>query len=203
MNEPLERPPSFDEDWAGIWNEWVLEHDLPALPSALMVGESVPVARWIGPRFAAVLDVAWWTDDEGEDPDETESDVELFIRVESGWESSMSSGGAGWHEPPLERPRIGPREVHLYGQHCASTDSWSACAVYGIAGEDSAEVEVEDADGIHVAAIESPIGAFVACANGKATAVVRVRDNAGALLFTETFADFGSPGARGGWTGGG
>jgi len=89
-------PDSFDEDLMTDWSVWVLDHDLPDLPATVEIGESVPVARWAGPRFGAVLHLQWsWSDDH--DDDYLATEVELFRRDDGGcWEVANGSGGSDW-----------------------------------------------------------------------------------------------------------
>src|SRR4051812_19652836 len=74
------RPPSFDEEYMTEWSEFVLDHGLPEFPATLQPGQSVPVARWAGPRFGAVLHVQWsWTNEH--ENDVLVSEVQVFDRV--------------------------------------------------------------------------------------------------------------------------
>ena len=80
------------------WSLWVLDHGLPELPEGVANGESVPVARWVGPEFAAVLHVYFRPGDEG-DPDDAaslETETEVSRRTGVRWEDSRGSGGSNW-----------------------------------------------------------------------------------------------------------
>lgn len=104
------QPPSFEWEWMSDWSEWVLDHGLPPLPETLADGEVVPIPRWAGARFGAVLHVSrYWDEEDGED--RLDSEIEVFRRTETGWESSDGGGGGGWFDPPFERPGLAPRGV--------------------------------------------------------------------------------------------
>jgi hypothetical protein len=168
------------------WSEWVLDHGLPPLPEVLNDGEVVPVARWAGSRFGAVLRVSrYWDDDDGED--RLDSEVEVFRRTDTGWQSSNGGGGSGWFDPPFERPGLGPREVVGGHEHCSGGPEWSCCAVDGIAGADAVRVEVIDAAGVERQPIESPFGAFIACSDGERAATVRILDADELVVLSWTF----------------
>jgi hypothetical protein len=177
------QPESFDEELMTDWSLWVLDHGLPVLPDRVEVGQSVPVARWAGPRFGAVMHVQWsWGCDDEDDA--LINEVEVFARHQEGWCPSSGSGGSGWFDPPFQRPAsLGPHEAYAIGQHCSGADGWYCCAVDGLAGGDAAFVEVEDADGTTRRPIESPFGAFVACSDGQHKALIRVLDASARVLF--------------------
>lgn len=168
------------------WSLWVLDHGLPELPTEVRPGDSVPVALWVGPRFAAVLHVQWlWS--EHHDDDVLVNEMEVFLQSDGQWRPSLGSGGSGWFDPPLERPEMEPTSAEVIGQHCSGGGDWYCCAVAGVAGAAATTVEVEDGDGVTSRPLTSPIGAFVACSNGHKAAVVRVRDGNGATLVTGRF----------------
>jgi hypothetical protein len=79
----VDRPPSFDAEWMSDWSEWVLDHGLPPLPAVLGDDDAVPIARWAGPRFGAVLHVTRHWEDE-DTPDGVDSEVEVFRRTADG-----------------------------------------------------------------------------------------------------------------------
>ncbi len=173
-SEAVDNPPdSFDEERMTEWSEWGLDHGLPPLPTELGRDESVPVARWVGPRFAAVMHVQWWRSDQPDEPDELENESELFIRRGGRWEVSSGSGGSGWYDPPFQRPDIPPNEVWFDGELGTGGDDWYAYAIDGIAGTDATTVEVEDADGRTTMPIESPLGAFLVALDPRRPATIR------------------------------
>lgn len=151
----------------------------------------MPVARWRGPRFGAVLSLFLrMPDEEDDDPEDPypDSEIELFRRSRDGWEIASGSGGSNWHEPPFQRPNnLHPDEVWFLGEACAGEDGWFACGIDGVAGRNAAVVEVEDADGVTIAAIESAFGAFVVAVDGVMPAMIRVRGVNGRLLAEELF----------------
>jgi hypothetical protein len=171
------------------WSEWVLDHELPPLPDDLGYGEAVPVARWAGSRFGAVLHVTrYWDEDEGEE--RLDSEVEVFRRTEAGWESSGGGGGSGWFDPPFVRPALGPRQVVAGHEHGSGGPEWSCCSVDGVAGVDAAWVEVVDMAGVERRPLESPFGAFIACSDGERTATVRILDAGESVLRNQSFGGY-------------
>lgn len=180
-------PESFDEDIMEQWGRWVLDHGLPKLPDRVDVGESVPVARWVGPRFAAVMHIQWmWTEDHADDYLSTETQV--FVRAEDDWIAAGGSGGSDWWDPPFVRPSaVGPRAVRLGNVFFADEGDWSCCAVDGLVGSDARAVEVEDADGCTRNPVESPFGAVVICSDGRRRARYRVLDAEGVVLGSAEF----------------
>jgi hypothetical protein len=183
----MERPPSFAEDRLGDWGLWVLEHGLPDLPEAVRVGESVPVARWVGPSRAAVVHVGW-SRTADDDDDELGDDVEMFYRDGPGWASFSGMGGGGWFDPPLVRPRMGARQAHIAERSGASEVTGMSCETcVGFAGLEATTIELADREGITRMLLESPLGVFVVATEGGVPAVVRVLDADDVVLAEETF----------------
>ena len=184
------QPSSFGEDQE--WNLWVLENGLPEPPAALRQGEVVPIARWVGPQFGAVLSVWMWTPDEGNDDDQPfpDTEVELYRRVSDGWEEASGSSGGSWFDPPFERPDIAADEVWFYGEAGVREADWYVCGIYGLAGVNAALVELEDDTGVSARPIECPFGAFVTAVDGGRPAVVRVLDKGRRVLGETTFEGF-------------
>jgi hypothetical protein len=182
----VERPPSFEEEWQNDWSLYVIEHGLPDLPPTVRVGESVPVARWVGPRRAAVLHVEWsWSDDHLDD--ELVDNTEMFYMTSSGWEPFGGMGGSGWFDPPLVRPGMHQRAAYIGGGSAASEEGVSCETCIGWAGEDATTIELEDADGVLTRPLESPLGVFVVASAGEAAAFVRVLDAQGRVLTEDSF----------------
>jgi hypothetical protein len=139
---------------------------LPELPAAVEIGWSVPVARWVGVSVGAVLHVQRVWDDE-DHHDELQSDAEILPRSSSGWGDSGASGGTGWFEPPLIRPRpwegryVFPMGLHGYGSSPLDAQGRLWAATYGVAAAPVARLVVS-ADGVEVECpIESPCGAWI------------------------------------------
>ena len=176
------RPASFDEELSIEWSVCVLDHGLPDLPAAVERGESVPVARWSGPRFGAVLHLQWiWGDDA--DDDYLATEIELFRRTGRLWEPASGSGGSDWPlEFPLARVELPPGEAHLGGELTVGGDGWSVVAYDGVAGTDAAVVEVVDSDGITRRSIDSPLGIVLAAMDATQPATARVLTADGTVL---------------------
>jgi hypothetical protein len=86
----------------GAWTVRVLEGGLPPLPARLELGQTVPVARWRGERYGAVLFVRLWRNGT------VDSDCAITQRAADGsWEEPGAWGGSGWIDDPLVRPRTG------------------------------------------------------------------------------------------------
>jgi hypothetical protein len=133
-------PESFDADLMDDWSVWALDNGLPPLPPTVTTGESVPVARWAGPRFGAVLHVAWSTGVDDED-DALISEVQVFRRTGSKWQPSTGSGGTGWFDPPFVRPaEVTSARVAVGHLHASGSDDWRCCAVDGLVGTVSRRV---------------------------------------------------------------
>lgn len=60
--------------------------------------------------------------------------------------------------------------------------------MFGVAGVAAVEVQVEDSAGVTTHPLDSPIGAFVASADGEHPAVVRVLTTDGDVLLAEPFS---------------
>lgn len=194
----MEKPASYNEDLMTDWSLWVLDHDLPDLPAAVPVGESVPVARWAGPRFGAVLHLQWsWRDDHDDDA-YLMTEIQVFRRDADGrWEAAMNTGGSDWAaEWPLTRPDVPPDYAELGGQFYSGERDWSFSAFDGQAGVNAALVEVADADGVTSRPIDSPLGIVLAAVDGSQPARIRVLDADGRVLATRNFAGWLPPSAN-------
>ncbi len=182
------QPGSFDESLMTEWSLWVLDHGLPRLPTTVEVGQTVPIARFVGVRFAAVMHVQWvWS--ESHENDYISTETELFFRLGDTWDPADGSGGASWFDPPFQRPpSIGAREVHGFTQTGSVGRGGSCQSIEGIAGVEATHIEVIDRDGTMRRPIESAFGAFIACTDGDHEAILRVLDQAGNALLTTRFS---------------
>lgn len=187
MTETGAPPGSFHLQYAVGWSNWCLEHGTPDLPPLLGLYESVPVARFVGARVAAVLHVGCELDDFLGTVD-LFSTITIGTRTASGWELSSEPAGGRWGAEAFARPRsLAPSEVWIYGWHRGGGADWSATVAFGVAGSEAATIELIDGDGTHRREIESPFGAFVACGDSADELLVRIRDAGGALLLEERY----------------
>ena len=187
----MEKPASYDEDLMTDWSLWVLDHELPDLPAAVAIGESVPVARWAGPHFGAVLHLQWsWRDDHDDDA-YLMTEIQVFRRGADGrWEAAMNTGGSDWKEGPLIRPDVPPDYAELGGQFYSGQRDWSFSAFDGIVGANAAVVEVSDADGVTSRPIDSPLGIALVAVDGSRPASIRVLDHESRVLAAREFGGY-------------
>jgi hypothetical protein len=176
------RPESFDAGLSERWSGWVLDHGLPSLPrSDLTVGESVPVAYWVGPSTAAVLHIRRIAD-EGENEDLTETDIKLFCLVDKRWEA-FGGGGGGWYDvSPLDRRTLASDHVDLNGMNHGSMGSRGCTALWGEVGVDAAMAEVVQAGRVTRRVVEAPVGAIVVCGESAEPFTVRILNADGDVL---------------------
>ena len=177
----MNRPPSFAEEWSSDWGAWVLERGLPELPAKLAFGEAVPVARWAGPAFGAVIYI---TRDEDEGQERWDEDVEPFVRSPGGWEPIGSTGGTKWPPEALQGIDVPPNFAAVGGSLLVGLGDGECCAFHGIAGRDARFVELIERDETTTNRFDSPVGIFVVCF-APPDAVVRVLDGAEAVLLEE------------------
>lgn len=168
---------------------WVLEHGLAPLPTVLAEDETVAIARWNGEDWGAVLFVSRHADEE-DGENEIDTDVQTYRRLDGSWVASDGSGGGGWFDEPLRRPDF-PRDYAAVAHfHSTSGAIGSCCAAYGVAGEDASFVEVVTPAGSTVAAIDSPVGAFVVAADRTSDAFVRVLAADQRVMVEQRFAPY-------------
>jgi hypothetical protein len=146
-------PSSFHESVIDDWCEWVLDNGLPATPEKLGRDEAVPVARWAGERWGAVMYLEWWEADE-DDPDDEDfisTEVQPYRRTASGWEPAAGSGGSNWPSSGtrIARVEVPDRAAHLGGEtgNVSYDGSWYCVALEGFVGRDAATVTVVDESG--------------------------------------------------------
>ena len=172
------------------WSEWVLTHDLPALPDEVEPDMSVPIARWIGPRFASVLHLQWFPD--WNPPGKRDRDTlgpwhEDYVRVSGQWKGVGGGGDGGWFDPPLIRPAtIEPHSVRLSSPSAdgdsGGSDDYHCWRLFGVAGSAIEWVEVIDRDGSSRQPIESPLGVFIACGDHTQLATITLLDRDGDIV---------------------
>ncbi len=176
------QPVSFHEVHMTEWSEWALDHGLPPLPEDVGREESVPVARWVGPRYSAVMHVQRGGPYHHRGLDALVNEVELFARSDGAWRACDATGGTNWHDPPFLRPDVDPERVGFYGMLRSPCEGGFACAVDGIAGAAAETIEVDDGDGVTTMAVESPIGVIVVAFDAACPVTIRVRDPEGRVL---------------------
>ena len=179
------QPGGFDQDrYGAAWNEWVLAHGLPELPGpSIAVGESVPVARWTGPRTAAVLHIRHVDDaDEPEPRDWNEVDVHLFLRVDGGWRGAGSGGAGGWSGDTLVPEAVPADAVRLDGMQASGVGGSGVTALWGEVGTAAAVAEVAQFGEVTRHPVEAPAGLYVVSAALEAPFTVRVLDARDVLL---------------------
>jgi hypothetical protein len=178
----MSSPRTFAEDEAGSWNLWVVDHELPAPPKNLEKGDSVPVARWAGPNFGAVLRVEWSWGHDDLDEDHLISVVQVMKRKSRGWEESPGDGGGGWFDPPLRRPAIGRHDVRVGGLHMSGGENWMCTALWGLVGSDVSTVDLIAEDRVISRAVDSAIGAVVVVFDSTVPAAIHLSSSDGALV---------------------
>ena len=170
------------------WSLWVVEHGVPDLPEEVHQGESVPVARWVGPRYAAVLHVQWMWGREDPAEDHLASEIDCLVRAGDHWEGTEGGGGTGWPSARLVRPGdILPRQVHRFGLHGDSGAGYACSVAYGVAGTDAAYVELVTSLGTKRWDFESPIGAWVVAWGSTLSGEVSILDSDGRPLAVHSF----------------
>jgi hypothetical protein len=190
----------------GAWTVRVLEDGLPPLPARLERGQTVPIARWRGERYGAVLFVRVWKDGT------LDSDCAVTRRAADGsWEEPGAWGGGGWIDDPLVRPRTGwdgdpvvwlgmsgigseeeviPSDAPGFSitdvvaprDDAAPWTGLDARALLGAAAKQVAAIEVEHEGRTWTVAIESPCGAFIVGLEAPGPATLRVLGHDGRLL---------------------
>jgi hypothetical protein len=184
----IARPSNFDEDSITDWSEWVLENRLPALPPSIERGESVPVARWVGPRFAAVWHLQWMWSEDPSHQDYLSTMVETFRRLRDTWEITVGAGGSDWpYDPPLQRPVVPSTYVSSEGRSCSSDETGSCCSVDWIVGTGVAGIQVLDNSGVTTLEIDSPLGIALVAVDGALPADISFLDRGGTVLTSHHF----------------
>jgi hypothetical protein len=185
-----ERPSSFAAELAWEWGHWVIDHGLPALPSDLAPGESVPVAWWRGPAVAAVLHI--YRRDPSVDDDEgpqLETDVQVMRRLDDRWVDVDGGGGTNWSAGVvLEAPDLPLDAVHHGTFEFRHSTEWAVAAWDGVVGIDADGVAVEQDGRRHQQPIDSPLRAFVVAFDALLPARVQVISRSGDLLLDATSA---------------
>jgi hypothetical protein len=166
----------------------VVEHGLPLVPPVVNDGEYVPVARWLGDGYGAVLHLRGNRQRGG--GHNLENGLDICRWLENRWQSSPAGGGTGWHSS-IARPAGMPAdEVRRYGiRGHAGLASFTYCLAYGVAGTAIRTVEIERMVERRVerANLESAIGAWIVGWDTQSLIDVRFLDAEGSILALETF----------------
>jgi hypothetical protein len=181
------RPDSFDDDRRLEWGVWVLDHGLPELPAELVEGQQVPVARWAGAEFGAVLLVGTCSHDRYCKPElHLATDMIRYRRAADSWQPARVSGGTDWHNTSTALPRVDPSSVDFFDSHHGGSSGWDCLAVSGLVGTEAAWIELTENDTVTRTPIEAPTGAFVVACTRPATIAVLTAD--GIEIGRETWA---------------
>lgn len=181
------RPKDFAAELSTDWSRWVLQNGLPNLPrSDVAMGDSVPVAYWVGPTTAAVLHVRWNDEVEDDEPPFTESDVELFYLDAGEWEPA-GGGGGNWADerPALTRPAVPDDYVAWHGVNGGWIGDRGCKALSGEVGRAAAFIEVEQDGRVTRRPVDSDSGAVVVCGEYDLPMTIRVLDASNRLLAVE------------------
>ena len=190
-------PSSFHSDNADEWGEWVLDHGLPDMPTALAEDDEVPIACWAGRRFGVVLFRSWWSGGDADDEDgiaDQERDVNTdhysYVRSDRGWVAAGAAGGvAGPAAHPLT-PLDLPSDFAAVG---GSFQDGDIAGVTGLVGRSAAVLELtSDDDGNVRHAVEAPLNWFVVCFDRRKRVTLRILDSDERPLLERTLA----PGER-------
>ena len=137
----------------------VLTEGLPEMPERLERGQTIPLARWHGERFGAVLFVRRWKNDQ------IDTDTAISQRLPDGtWEEPYAySGGPWFHEPLAPLPRgTAAGAIAWSGLH----GNDEALVSIGKATDQVAGVQVSQCGRSWVVPVESPSGAVLVGVEG-------------------------------------
>ena len=181
----MQKPPSFRESHMSDWSKWLIENALPDQKGEVLRGEAVPLARWIGPAYSAILFVDWmFESQETMSPsDYLSMEVVYLARSDDGWrEMSPRTGGSLWSSISLSPS--GDREDGVqFGRMAAVKEgSWQCGSVVGVAGRDSRSIRLTQGGESMTCELESPLGVFVVCVDLVTPACIEVHDTQGDLV---------------------
>lgn len=162
-------------------------HGVPAPPPSLRRHESVPVAYWMHDRFAAVLHIRAVDDEESLNV-VAEMDADCF-RLDGGRWLECGGGGGEWRGgltlAPLPLPKTA---AYIDGWYLTANIDGGCIVGMGVVGSDVAQIELLQYHVVIRKPIDSPVRAFVVCANSSRSFVIRALGKSG-----DCFATMHSP----------
>jgi hypothetical protein len=167
----------------------VIENGLPELPDVLGEDDEVPIAYWVGPRFAAVLFRSLGEplgEDEQRESDGVEvmDEVYCWARIDGTWVELLASAGGG-------RPMADPMARDPYPEWTAGLGGgWRLGDEHGdVAGREGGVgrrakfLEVEDSSGRTRRSIDAPLGAVVVCFDPHEDVTIRILAQDGSVMY--------------------
>ena len=181
----MEEPSSFDDDNAADWARRVIERGLPKLPKRIRRGESVPIARWVGTTYAAVLFASWMYESNNAtaEDDYQSMDVIYFASSTEGWHEILSRTGGSLWPSSLSEPKAGSNiKVEIGELSTVREGQWHCGSISGIARGGPRWVRLSQEGEDITREVESEPGFFIVCVNPNAPGRVEVIDRNGHVL---------------------
>ena len=168
----------------------MLARGLPKLPSRLRQGDPLPIARWTGPEFGAVLLITDCEHDPYCPPEEPYIVMGRDCRrTVTGGEGARVSSGTDWEGGVLPLLDVLSGQSQLDSEVAYSTGpaarphtegpAWQSHRIVGEVGPDAVWVEVEQVGLTVRHPVEAPAGLIVVAIDATAPADVRVLDERG------------------------
>lgn len=177
------RPTSFADELATDWNQWVLQHGIPAASAHVGEGQSVPVAYWVEDGVATVLHVSCVHPDEDQEPeDATWIDTYVLRRVDGMWVEESGRGGAGPVSTDLGPSALDPRTASLDTLTSIGDGAERVTTVEGRVGRDAAWIELDQRGQTTRRRIDAPTGWIVVAYIGVDPISLTITDNDGITL---------------------
>jgi hypothetical protein len=127
--------------------------------------------------------------EEDEEAPYLDTDIELFVLVNSTWDN-CGGGGANWpgsvpsweEDGSLTRIEVSPDHVDLGGIVGSDSETVGCKALWGDVGTAAAIAELSQGGQLTRRRVEAPLGAFVVCGDASQPLTVRILDARGELL---------------------